>query len=259
VEPGACSEAERRANDIVFANRPVAGRFSLAAEVHGLRKATDREGTCRIVSIDGLDRSACGGTHVRAPRGGGAHPPGKLDKVRQTVRVEFLCGGRAVRRARADYESALQNSQLFSAPARPKSGPWWRPQLETAAPTTRRGASWNSTLAGLSGQGTLPGGGPGRGRRAARHAARRERQPGRTPRLAQKFTARREAVFIGHSGRPPSVLLAASADRHRRRESPQCGPRRSRRPRRWKRVAPIAPGQRGGGGGARSGSGKALT
>jgi len=40
----------------------------------------------------------------------------KLDKVRQTVRVEFLCGGRAVRRARADYEALSKTAQLFSSP-----------------------------------------------------------------------------------------------------------------------------------------------
>ena len=54
VESGAVLEAERRANDIVFANRPVAVAFQHAAEVHGLRKPTDREGTLRIVSIQGL-------------------------------------------------------------------------------------------------------------------------------------------------------------------------------------------------------------
>jgi alanyl-tRNA synthetase len=41
VEPGAVLEAERRANDIVFENRPVAVRFQDAAEVQGLRKPTD--------------------------------------------------------------------------------------------------------------------------------------------------------------------------------------------------------------------------
>ena len=62
-------------------------------QVQGLRKASEREGTLRIVSIDGLDRSACGGTHVRATGEIGAVLLRKLEKVRQTVRVEFLCGG----------------------------------------------------------------------------------------------------------------------------------------------------------------------
>src|SRR5581483_566867 len=59
-------EAEQRANEIVFENRPVRIEFQHADQAEGLRKASEREGTLRIVSIDGLDRSACGGKHVRA-------------------------------------------------------------------------------------------------------------------------------------------------------------------------------------------------
>ncbi|HEX6032703.1 MAG TPA: hypothetical protein VFY90_14825, partial [Tepidiformaceae bacterium] len=40
--------------------------FEDAGSAAGLRKASDREGTLRIVTIRDLDRSACGGTHVRA-------------------------------------------------------------------------------------------------------------------------------------------------------------------------------------------------
>src|SRR5581483_3330836 len=92
-------EAERRANEIICENRPVRIEFQHAAEVQGLRKASDREGTLRIISIEGLDRSACGGTHVRATGEIGAILIRKLEKVRQSTRVEFLCGGRAIRRA----------------------------------------------------------------------------------------------------------------------------------------------------------------
>ena len=54
MEPRAVLDAERRANDIVFENRPSRWRSKTAAEVQGLRKVTDREGTLRIVSIQGL-------------------------------------------------------------------------------------------------------------------------------------------------------------------------------------------------------------
>ena len=46
-------------------NRPVAVTFEDSASAAGLRKAVDRVGELRIVEIEGLDRSACGGTHVR--------------------------------------------------------------------------------------------------------------------------------------------------------------------------------------------------
>jgi alanyl-tRNA synthetase len=66
VEARTILQAERRANQVVFENRPVVVEFQNAADAQGLRKPSDRDGTLRIVSIDGLDRSACGGTHVRA-------------------------------------------------------------------------------------------------------------------------------------------------------------------------------------------------
>jgi len=64
-----------------------------------LRKASEREGNLRIVSISGLDRSACGGTHVRRIGEIGSILTRKMDKVRGNVRIEFVCGLRAVARS----------------------------------------------------------------------------------------------------------------------------------------------------------------
>src|SRR5580700_9724937 len=87
VEARSILDAERRANEIVFENRPVTVEFQDAVEAQGLRKPSDRDGTLRIVSIDRLDRSACGGTHVRSTGEIGPILLRKLDKIRQTVRV----------------------------------------------------------------------------------------------------------------------------------------------------------------------------
>jgi uncharacterized protein (TIGR02270 family) len=91
--------AETRANEAVFENLPVSVLFADSPEDLGLRKASDRSGVLRVISIEGLDRSACGGTHVRATGEIGPVLIRKLDKVRGAVRVEFLCGLRALRRA----------------------------------------------------------------------------------------------------------------------------------------------------------------
>ena len=72
-------------------------RFEDAGVAQGLRKASEREGTLRIVSIDGLDRSAFGRTHVRATGEIGPILLSRTEKIRQSVRVEFVCGGRADR------------------------------------------------------------------------------------------------------------------------------------------------------------------
>jgi alanyl-tRNA synthetase len=160
VEPATVLEAERRANEIVFENRPVAVDFQQAAEVQGLRKPTGREGTLRIVSIEGLDRNACGGTHVRATGEVGPILLRKLEKVRQTVRVEFLCGGRAVRRARADYEALAKTAQLFSAPLEEVHA-MVAAQLETARVSDKARRKLELDLAAFQGkelyQATAPG------------------------------------------------------------------------------------------------------
>ncbi|HEX5818014.1 MAG TPA: alanyl-tRNA editing protein [Gemmatimonadales bacterium] len=105
VAPEALVAAEARANAVVWENRPVTVAFEGAATATGLRKATERSGTLRIVTIADLDRSACGGTHVRATGEIGAILLRRTERVKQLTRIEFLCGGRAVARARRDMEA----------------------------------------------------------------------------------------------------------------------------------------------------------
>lgn len=108
-------KAESRANAIVGETRPVTVSFEDAGTASGLRKASGREGTLRIVSIDAIDRSACGGTHVRTTAEIGAVLLRANEKVRKTTRIEFLCGQRAIARARKDYESLSGIATSLSA------------------------------------------------------------------------------------------------------------------------------------------------
>ena len=98
-------KVEVRANDVVAEARPVMITFEDSATATGLRKPSDRPGLLRIVTIDALDRSACGGTHVRSTAEIGAVLLRSIEKIRKATRVEFVCGQRAIRRARRDYES----------------------------------------------------------------------------------------------------------------------------------------------------------
>lgn len=95
---------EERANASVWENLPVSAAVQPEGAELPLRKASQRSGPLRVVEIEGLDRSACGGTHVSRTGEIGPIALRKLDRVRKSVRVEFLCGLRATRRARADYE-----------------------------------------------------------------------------------------------------------------------------------------------------------
>ncbi|MEP6492423.1 MAG: DHHA1 domain-containing protein [bacterium] len=107
--------AEEWANSIVGKAHAVNVTFEDAAAAVGLRKDSDRPGILRIVSIDGIDRSACGGTHVRSTAEIGPIFLRAVEKVRKTSRIEFVCGLRAVRQARADYESLTQIASSLSA------------------------------------------------------------------------------------------------------------------------------------------------
>jgi alanyl-tRNA synthetase len=110
--------AERRANEIVFENRPVTIRYVTRAEAEklGLRKMPPAErDELRLIEIANFDLSACGGTHVAASGQIGSILLRKTEKVRQGVRVEFVCGGRAVGMARRDYTTLAESAGLFSA------------------------------------------------------------------------------------------------------------------------------------------------
>lgn len=211
VDARVLAAVERRANELIYENRPLHVAFEHAAEVQGLRKPSEREGTLRIVSIDGLDRSACGGTHVRATGEIGAILLRKTEKIRQSTRVEFLCGARAVRRAHADYDALAKAAQLFSAPL-DEVPSVIAAQLESLRAAEKARKKLELDLAAYQGKelydATTPG--PDGFRRVTRRLEKGGVDELRA--IAQNFTARDKSVFLAALNDPPSVLLAVSAD-----------------------------------------------
>lgn len=108
------ADVERRANEVVWENRPVRVSFEDAATASGLRKASERAGEIRVVSVEGIDRSACGGTHVRGTSEIGLVLLRRTERMKKTLRVEFLCGGRALARTRADFAQLTRMAQSAS-------------------------------------------------------------------------------------------------------------------------------------------------
>ncbi|MHB1021971.1 MAG: alanyl-tRNA editing protein [Acidobacteriaceae bacterium] len=114
---------EQLANSMIAEDRAVSLRTLPRAEAEALlasgalRKLPEREGMIRVVEIADFDLNACGGTHVRSTGQIGGLLLRKVEKVRQGVRVEFVCGLRAVATARRDFELLTQSSLLLSAPA----------------------------------------------------------------------------------------------------------------------------------------------
>jgi alanyl-tRNA synthetase len=204
-------DVERRTNELVFANLPLHVTFEDAKQVRGLRKPSDREGTLRIVSIADLDRSACGGTHVRSTGEIGPALLRKLEKIRQSTRVEFLCGGRAVRRARADYEALSKVSQLFSA-SLDEVPSMVATQLESAKAGEKAKRKVELDLAAYRGRElyreTIPA--ADGMRRGMERLERGNLEDLRA--VAQSFTAQPRSIFLAVMKEPPSVLLAASED-----------------------------------------------
>jgi alanyl-tRNA synthetase len=110
-------QAEDVANQVVFENRPVRISFQAAGEANrlDLRKPTAREGEVRLVEVEGFDLSACGGTHVSRTGAVGSILLRKVERMKGSTRVEFLCGGRAYRQARRDFRVLSEAARLFSA------------------------------------------------------------------------------------------------------------------------------------------------
>lgn len=114
---------ERIANEIIGEDRPVTMHTVSRAEAEELLKAgevhklPEREGSLRLIEIADCDRNACGGTHVRSTGQIGGLLVRKIEKVSRGVRVEFVCGMRAVRAARADWGVLTELSGLLSSGA----------------------------------------------------------------------------------------------------------------------------------------------
>jgi len=109
--------AELLANQVIAEDRPVEIRFATADEARtlGVRKIPPAErDKLRLIDVRDFDLNACGGTHVRSTGQIGCILLRKAEKVRQGVRVEFVCGLRAVRTARRDFEALTDAAALFS-------------------------------------------------------------------------------------------------------------------------------------------------
>jgi alanyl-tRNA synthetase len=210
ITPDEVRAAELRANAVVTENRPVTVGFENAATATGLRKPSDREGSLRIVTIEGLDRSACGGTHVRATGEIGPILIGKVERVRKAVRLEFFCGQRAVGRARADHDMVTRLATLFSAAPEELPGliESQRAELKEAAAAHRE---VERELDGLRARELYAAATPdAAGVRwvVVRDGNTTERQRS----LGQAIASLPGGAFVGTTSSPPGIVVAASED-----------------------------------------------
>jgi alanyl-tRNA synthetase len=92
-------EIEDRTNRTIWKGHPVHVHYLDDAEAggEGLRGKVGREGPLRVIDVEGVDRCACGGTHVRNTAEIGLVAIAGSEKVRGGMRLHFVCGERAVR------------------------------------------------------------------------------------------------------------------------------------------------------------------
>jgi alanyl-tRNA synthetase len=211
ITPNQVAMVEGRANEVVVENRVVQVSFEEAGAANGLRKPSQRTGSLRVVTIHDLDRSACGGTHVRATGEIGAILIGKVERARKGTRVEFRCGARATRRARADHDLLSRLAGEFSAAPEelPKLLENHRAELKEANTLRRELQEKLDLCRARELYAAAPAGATGIRRITVREdGGSVESFRG----LAQAYTSLPRAIFIGAVSSPPAVILAASPD-----------------------------------------------
>jgi alanyl-tRNA synthetase len=201
--------AEELANAAIAVPHNVSISYESAASVVGLRKAPPREGELRVVTIETLDKSACGGTHVRSTAEIGALLIRGTERVRKTTRVEFVCGLRAVRGARADHEllSALALS-VGVAPGELIAKTKAQSDELRAAQAARREAS--TALDAYRARELFDAATPdasGRRRIVERRSAGTADE---LRSLAQPLLALGDVLFIGTLATPPTIVVAST-------------------------------------------------
>jgi alanyl-tRNA synthetase len=204
-------QAEQRANEVVVQNQPIEVSFEEAEFALGLRKPSERTGQLRIITIRDVDRSACGGTHVRATGEVGSILIRKVERVRKGVRLEFLCGSRAIRRARSEYDVLSGSAATFSASAEelPRLIERQQDELKQTEVLNRE----LQAKLDLCRARELYGASTPETTGIRRVLVREEGGSLESLRgLAQAFTALPRGIFVGVVPNPPALMLAVSED-----------------------------------------------
>lgn len=117
IDPADLPEIEEQANRFIWSNTAIHIRFlsGEALEQAEYRSKKFIPGTVRLVAFPGADCCACCGTHVTASGQVGLVKLLSCQKFRQGVRIEMVCGARAMRCLSGIMEQNTKVSQALSA------------------------------------------------------------------------------------------------------------------------------------------------
>ena len=109
-------EIEAEANRYIYEDHPIDIRLCRGAALDTIdyRSKKPLAGDVRIVSFPGADCCACCGTHVASSGQVGLVKFLSVQKFRAGVRIELLCGGRALRYLSACWEQDVRVAQALS-------------------------------------------------------------------------------------------------------------------------------------------------
>ena len=132
------TRVEDEANAVLWDDHEVCVRFVTAHEAAKLplRKEPAREGELRIIEIKDYDLSACGGTHVKRTGAIGIIGIAGFERFKGGLRIEFVCGGRALRAYRSLRSSVSGSVRLLSV--LPDDLPSAIEKLQTAGRTQQK-------------------------------------------------------------------------------------------------------------------------
>ena len=102
LRPAALADVEREANGFVWRDLPVTAAELSAEELAKLQLRKEPTKGTRVVAVEGVDWSPCGGTHPRRTGEVGAIAVLGAQKWGGGARVEFACGARVVALLRRD-------------------------------------------------------------------------------------------------------------------------------------------------------------
>ena len=147
-------EIEQRANRYIWENHAIEITWPTREELAHIpyRSKKALEGPVRLTGFPGADLCACCGTHVMRSGEVGLVKFLSCQKFRDGVRLELLCGERALRALAASWEQNLRIGQALSVKGektfaaaswarRRRSSPRWRKNASVKSPHSRRGAA----------------------------------------------------------------------------------------------------------------------
>ncbi len=117
IPPEALEEIEAKVNAAIWENLPVRCFYPEEAQLQALpyRRKKDLPFPVRLVEFPGIDLCACCGTQVKATGEIGLVMLLSCVKFHEGVRMEMVCGKRAMALLREVYHQNRQVSQTFSA------------------------------------------------------------------------------------------------------------------------------------------------